>query len=127
MWSRDTDSVFVHVAGADARAALDVGARISEECNRHFARATKSSVLVLEFEALFEGILLIGKKTYAGLQHAVGGTGATVTRQYGGRDYTFEEHTAAAKAKKYKKGMRAVRRDTAPFIARARASSPPRA
>ena len=67
----DTDSIFVHVAGAAAEEALDVGACIAKACNDHFKRKTKSPVLQLEFEALFDGILLVGKKTYAGLQHAV--------------------------------------------------------
>ena len=92
----DTDSVFVHVAGATAEQALDVGARISSECNAHFARKTGSSVLQLEFEALFEGLVLIGKKTYAGLQHAVFEKGTVATRAYGGAEWTIEEHGMSA-------------------------------
>ena len=110
----DTDSVFVHVANATAEQALDVGARISADCNAHFERETQSTVLKLEFEALFEGLVLIGKKTYAGLQHAVFEKGTSATREYGGEHWHIEEHGMAAAPKKYKKGMRAVRRDTPP-------------
>lgn len=113
----DTDSIFVHVDGASAGEALDVGAKISSECNAHFQRETKSSVLKLEFEALFEGLVLIGKKTYAGLQHAVFEKGTTTTKTYNGRPWEIEEHGMSSKPKKYKKGMRAVRRDTPPFVA----------
>ena len=119
----DTDSLFVHVAGASAEEALDVGARISSECNAHFERETKSSVLKLEFEALFEGLVLIGKKTYAGLQHAVYEKGTVATKTYGGREWTIEEHGMSAKPKKYKKGLRAVRRDTPPFVAELQSKS----
>ena len=119
----DTDSVFVHVANATAEQALDVGARISADCNAHFERETQSTVLKLEFEALFEGLVLIGKKTYAGLQHAVFEKGTSATREYGGEHWHIEEHGMAAAPKKYKKGMRAVRRDTPPFVARTQSES----
>ena len=114
----DTDSIFVHVSGASADEALDIGAKISSECNAHFQRQTKSSVLKLEFEALFEGLVLIGKKTYAGLQHAVFEKGTTKSKMYNGVVWEIEEHGMSAKPKKYKKGMRAVRRDTPPYVAK---------
>lgn len=119
----DTDSIFVNVRGATTAEALDVGACISEACNDHFARVTKSRKLVLEFEALFENMILIGKKTYAGLQHAVHGTGERVRRTYGGVEVEFEAHGMNPKPKKYKKGMRAVRRDTCPFVGRTQGES----
>lgn len=119
----DTDSIFVHVKGATSAEALDVGAVISQACNAHFEEKTKSPHLVLEFEALFDGILLCGKKCYAGHQHAVFEERTTVTRTYHGKAYTFPAHGMSRTPKKYKKGMRAVRRDTPPFVAQIQGES----
>jgi DNA polymerase elongation subunit (family B) len=119
----DTDSIFVHVSGASREEALDVGARISEECNAFFARATQSSVLKLEFEALFEGLILVGKKCYAGLQYAVVEHNVTRTVRYNDSDYAIAHHGVAPKPKKYKKGMRAVRRDTPLYVRRIQGES----
>lgn len=104
----------------------------------------------LEFEALFNGLLMIGKKTcaqndllpnaewmrrtgvkvlhetlrrYAGLQHAVFEKGTVATRTYNGVEWVIDEHGMSAKPKKYKKGMRSVRRDTPPYVARTQSES----
>lgn len=106
----DTDSIFVVVRGATSEEAMRVGARVSEASNAHFARTTKSTVLKLEFEALFQGLVLLGKKCYAGRQHGV------LEDENG-------SYTLSAKPKYYKKGMRAVRRDTPPFVARVQSAS----
>ena len=119
----DTDSIFVHVAGASKAEALDVGSVVSARCNAHFERATKSKNLVLEFEALFDGLILIGKKCYAGSQYAVVETGERATRTYNGAEYALDVCALGPKPKQYKKGMRAVRRDTPPFVARAQGDS----
>jgi DNA polymerase elongation subunit (family B) len=119
----DTDSIFVHVAGASKAEALDVGSVVSARCNAHFERATKSKNLVLEFEALFDGLILIGKKCYAGSQYAVVETGERATRTYNGAEYALDVCALGPKPKQYKKGMRAVRRDTPPFVARAQGES----
>ncbi len=54
---KNTDSIFVHVAGATKEAALDAGSRISSECNAHFERETQSQKLKIEFEALFDATM----------------------------------------------------------------------
>ena len=58
----DTDSIFVHTGQDDYAAAMQVGAEISKEVNKRYAK------LEIELDGVFKSLLLLKKKKYAGLK-----------------------------------------------------------